>query len=294
MKIQKKDLIIAFTFLLLGSFISMIISFIGEISLAEGCILSIVLSTAATLIEHKYNTEQENILLREKIEEIESLLQFAVTRLKFEQQIQETEHPYFRNWIRKSVDDFINDNAVFLNGTKITSPHKEDTFGIEGIKYTKSRGCLKAVSSVDDYWEDSFTKHYLDLQKQLINEKQVEITRIFIFPNEAIKNRKCGLMYQQYKCGVQVYYIQLDSPFVNPTWKNEDFLIQDDELVVEITCKSHSFEASKDACERITVVPAEVHKKIVCFDRMLERATKYTPNQHFLKAVRHTPKFSKR
>lgn len=276
MKRQKRNLQVAFTFLLLGAFISVVISFLGEISLAEGCILAIVLSTAATLIEQKDNIQQENTLLQEQVRKIESQLGFAITLLTYEQQIQKTEHPYFQKWIRRLVDDFLNDNSDFLNGTKITSPHKEDTFGIEGIKFTKTRGSIKAVSSVDDYWEDDFAKLYLDVQEQMIREKSVNITRIFLFPDEETKNRKCRLMKQQSKRGIHVYYIQLDSPFIDPTWGNEDFLIQDNELVVEITCKSHTFEASQDYCERITIVPAEVREKTICFDRMLERATKYT------------------
>ena len=82
-------------------------------------------------------------------------------------------------------------------------------------------------------------------------------------------------MKEQVKCGIQVFYIDKDSEYFNPQWMQEDFLIQDNELLVDIAGRTHKFNKNDSVEERITMNKNEVQQKLKRFDRLLERATEY-------------------
>ena len=65
-------------------------------------------------------------------------------------------------------------------------------------------------------------------------------------------------------------------PYLNPEWLEEDYLIQDDSLLVEITCRTHKFEGEARETERITTSLADVSIKLERFQRILERSTRFT------------------
>lgn len=82
-------------------------------------------------------------------------------------------------------------------------------------------------------------------------------------------------MKEQVKCGIQVFYIDKDSEYLDPQWMQEDFLIQDNELLVDIAGRTHKFNKNDSVEERITMNKNEVQQKLKRFDRLLERATEY-------------------
>lgn len=55
----------------------------------------------------------------------------------------------------------------------------------------------------------------------------------------------------------------------------EDFLIQDNELLVDIAGRTHKFNKNDSVEERITMNKNEIQQKLKRFDRLLERATEY-------------------
>lgn len=181
-------------------------------------------------------------------------------------------HEYFKKWACIKINDFLSENNLFFEGTNITNPHSEDTFGISGIYYT--RKSIKATTAVSDYWEDGFTKEYLKLQGELI-QGGISIIRIF-FVEEGKLIAAVPQMDYQYKIGVSVYYILRNNEYIDPEWLQEDYLIQDDELLVQIFCDSHKF-SSQNYTEEITMNPVKVQKKLERFQRILERSIKYRP-----------------
>ena len=82
--------------------------------------------------------------------------------------------------------------------------------------------------------------------------------------------------YQQ-KIGIQVYYIEKGNEYIDLTWLLEDYLIQGDELPVQIYCKSHQFSTQAQDTEEITMDTVQVQRRAERFQRILERATKYEP-----------------
>ena len=75
--------------------------------------------------------------------------------------------------------------------------------------------------------------------------------------------------------GIDVYYIFSENRFVDFEWLTEDYLIQDDELLVEINCTSHTFKNTNSQTETITTNPTEVQLKILKFNRLLEHSTHF-------------------
>ena len=112
------------------------------------------------------------------------------------------------------------------------------------------------------------------MQSELIDQKHVTIQRIFIFEKKEWKKKEQH-MKEQAKCGIQVFYIDKDSEYFNPQWMQEDFLIQDNELLVDIAGRTHKFNKNDSVEERITMNKNEVQQKLKRFERLLERATEY-------------------
>ena len=181
-------------------------------------------------------------------------------------------HDYFKKWACIKINSFLNENDDFFDGTNHTDPHAEDTFGIAGIQFTEKN--IKAITVVADYWQDPFTLGYLEKQAELI-KKGISITRVFVLEKNQYDAAK-GLMQYQSERGIDVYYIYKGNEFIDPAWLEEDYLIQDERLLVEINCKSHRFDSTCSDTETITTSTVEVQIKLERYQRIIERAKKFT------------------
>lgn len=180
-------------------------------------------------------------------------------------------HTYFKKWACMKMDAFLSENADFFDGNNHTNPHAEDTFGVSGIQFTKRT--LKAITAIGDYWDDHFTIEYLKKQGEMI-KRGVNITRIFII-KPGKYDTAVPLMEYQKKLGIDVYHIEKGNAFIDPQWLEEDYLIQDDELLVEIFCETHQFTSQNPDNEYITMDSVKVKQKIERFQRILERSLKF-------------------
>lgn len=183
------------------------------------------------------------------------------------------QHDYFKKWVCIKLDDFLYQNDDFFDGTNWTNPHSEETFGITGIAFTKKS--LKATTAVSDYWEDGFTIEYLKKQAELI-QNGVQITRVFIIEQGKLAQAVPQMTYQ-HQLGIQVYYIEKGNEFIDPEWLLEDYLIQDDQLLVQIYCQSHHFDSQNRNNEEITMNSIRVKSKVERFQRILERSVRFDP-----------------
>ena len=180
-------------------------------------------------------------------------------------------HDYFKKWACMKLDTFLSDNDDFFDGTNWTNPHAEDTFGVSGTAFTKRT--LKAITAVGDYWEDNFTIEYLKKQGQMI-ERGVKIYRVFVIEKGCLDKARPQMEYQK-KLGIDVYYIEKGNEYIDPSWLTEDYLIQDDELLVQIFCTTHQFEGQDKNNEMITMDSVKVKQKVERFQRILERAHRF-------------------
>ncbi len=179
------------------------------------------------------------------------------------------EHPYFRKWAGVRLNAFLDENDGFFRGTNRTNPHSEETFGITGIAMTEHS--VRAITSVSDYWEDGFAAEYLGKQSELA-ARGVRIDRIFIIEEGKLAEARKQMEFQKAK-GINVYYIVKGNPFIDPEWLEEDYLIQDDRLLVQIFCATHRFAGQNSEDELITMDRLTVARKIERFRRILERST---------------------
>lgn len=150
-----------------------------------GIILTILSTLLATLVEWYIKYEKDKTFYNNEFLKLEHRLEEISNQISYTNQITTVEHPYFKKEIDEKMKEFLSDNQELLSGIHVTNPHADDTFGIEGISYTKEFGSIKAVSSIPDYWEDDFTKEYLKVQSELIDQKHVTIQRIFIFEKKS-------------------------------------------------------------------------------------------------------------
>lgn len=183
------------------------------------------------------------------------------------------QHDYFKKWVCIKLDEFLSENSEFFDGTNWTNPHSEETFGITGIGFTKKN--IKATTAVADYWDDNFTIEYLNRQAEMI-QKGIKIYRVFIVEKGCVEKAIKQMNYQ-HSLGINVYYIEKGNEFIDPSWLLEDYLIQDDELLVQIYCESHQFNSQNNNNEEITMNPIKVKKKVERFQRIMERSIKYNP-----------------
>ncbi len=191
------------------------------------------------------------------------------------------EHDYFKKWACMKVNDFLSENEDFFDGTNWTNPHAEDTFGVSGIEFTNKS--IKAITAVSDYWQDNFTIEYLKKQAAIVADGAV-IQRVFVLEDNGLESAVAQMDYQ-HNLGIEVYYIEKSNEYIDPEWLEEDYLIQDDELLVQIYCDTHQFKTQNKNNEQITMDSVKVRKKIERFQRILERATRYDPENFSLKAA---------
>lgn len=249
----------------------LISSLVGEIKTTDSIILSILTGSITSLITLSFSVEQTRKMYYELNENIRDIESFLEIRSKTDR----IEHPYFVKWSQGKLRSILEQNREFFLGTNRTHPHAVDTFGIEGLSYTRKNGTLQAVSVVQDYWEDDFTIEYLEQQRLLIKKKNVSIQRIFVF-----KKENEGQLYEQMRkqksMGIDVRYIYSNNEYLSPQWLKEDYLIQDGILLVQIFCDTHRFEGSNNVdTEVITIDTKLVKEKEERFKRMWERATKF-------------------
>jgi len=249
----------------------------------ETVIISLLLMIFLSLIENTLKTQSNS----KKNYKSSSQLETKIDELKIFAEIKDLvfkqKHQYFKEWGLIKLEKFIDENRDFFKGTNYTTPHSEDTFGIPGLKLTKRFGTIRALSSVKDYWEDDFIDDYLETQRILIAEKDVKIQRIFVINKNQLNNVKAIMEYQK-KIGIDVFFIFIGNDYINSEWLEEDYLIQDDKLLVQIVIKSHKFNRDASNSELITLKESIVNNRIKRFKRISERAQKYT-NENWSKAI---------
>ncbi len=259
--------VVSFVF---GLIICNILSF----EMPESMIFSALCTVFVALIDINIRNQVASESSDEKISKIESKICEISVLSKLHNKLDAIDHPYFRKHAFQRLLSFINSNEDFFNGTNITNPHADDTFGIAGIMDTCEGGNIKAVSSIKDYWSDSFTTEYLRGQEELIKKKNVTIQRIFFLSKSNFDSMK-KLLKKQKSIGIEVYYFFCENEYIDPKWKDEDFLIQDNRLLVQVSCSSHKYDASNRNVELITLNESAVSEKRDTFSRMLERAKKF-------------------
>lgn len=198
-------------------------------------------------------------------------------------------HPYFAKQgamrLRKLLHDFMRDHALLLGGTHHTTPSDADTFGTPGIEMTRPGGTLDCLSSMVGYWKDTRNRShleeeigpYLAKQRDLVKHRAVTVRRIFVIERADFPDF-LPVFATQRRCGLIVRILFRDCPetllTISPEWLMEDYLIQDQSLIVMLQPlphhRDHRYE--RDVKETITTDPAVVAERIARFEHLWERS----------------------
>lgn len=263
-------------FIIIPMFIT---EWIPDCTVAESLTISACVSLMISLwnsdlkFNEKFNEwERYEEYSRKEFDNMRQQFSTLQTFLRFQKYINQTTHPYFKKHVNAALEEnlecFVKKNRDLIEGYVETNPYQQETFGIEGMKWT--RVSIYAVSSIGDYWErENFVSDYLQVQFDLINSKHVTIKRIFI-ASSAKRTEIESTMKLQRNNGIEVFFLNSDSQYFNKAWVKEDFLIQDEILLVDMQCESHKFD--ENGKEIITINEALVHKKKTLFFKMLESA----------------------
>lgn len=218
----------------------------------------------------------------ERQQEILSRLSTISTCASLASHLVQQRHAYFDAIVKRRLQRFLDDNATLFAGEHRTDPGSEDTFGIDGLYYTAKSGSLKCLSSIPGYWSDPRNRvkgrvsAYLQVQKHLIETKNVAVERIFCFPSTEHK-AFVPIMREQVKLGISVYYVHSDTcTSIEPSWLTEDYQIQDNALLVDLQRNSSERPGLADATEVITTNKSTVEERSVRFAHIKARAIRFT------------------
>jgi hypothetical protein len=242
----------------------------------QSCILGIVTTILILVARSEYLNGDS----AKKLGDIED----AVTRLhysnKLAMELGRKRHPHFQRLLAERIDKFMADNKPILDEATETSPQSAETFGIEGLRFTKNR--LRCLSSIPTYWDDrrnlpdTSNGGYLAAQKALIDSHKINIERIFVFCS-ADQAKYTPIMRAHKKAGVDVWFVLNDDAHnLETAWLEEDYLIQDDSLLVDLVdWQSPGKISVYTAREIITANPAAIAKKLRKYDKIKSVAARF-------------------
>lgn len=221
---------------------SMIFNALDKLSFGEKFILFILTFLLVEIIDYKYSYNSFVEKTREDIDKTTIELQHIKTRLDGTQNklalvnhgqsldslTSEVKHPYFVKLISTRLKSLLVSNNDMFKQTEYTSPCHANTFGAHGIRSTNEE--LKAVSFIPEYWEDKNDTEYMDTQINLM-KRGVRVKRLFIV-NDKNRDNTLSQMKLQNQLGIETRFIE--QSMVEADFKEKDFLIQDNELLVEL------------------------------------------------------------
>lgn len=287
MKIKKYRLFFLFVLpvlSLIGSAIIIKLK-IPEFTEAENTVISILIAIGVAIYTHSYSLakmsdEHEETHLNIKVSKEQSLREIsninkAISQIEKLVKLEINSnnlHPYFVKQVRMKLEKSLDSIKDLLEGKNWTSPNNSlETFGAEGLRLTKDNGIIKATSAVPDYWLDPRSDNYLKANEEIIKTKNARIIRIFIYPKAKHTSMKSKMQIQK-DMGIEVRYIHKESTYATKEYLEEDYLIQDDEILVQIFCSSHQNLDIQEKTELITTSKVEVEEMLNHFDHLYSQS----------------------
>jgi len=141
----------------------------------------------------------------------------------------------------------------------MVEPKGEYTFGQVGIGQAKRS--VMAVSHADlrAYWTQTWGQKYFAVNKDLVH-RGVKIIRIFLADRVQLLDA-VDIMRQQQEAGIQVLVAVTDEV---PKELREDYLVQDDEVLVRVELTREGLER----IELISVKPTDVRNALSRFQQL--------------------------
>lgn len=221
---------------------SIIFDALDHLSFGEQFILYILTFLLVEIIDYKFSyndfvdqtqaTMDSTIIelrnIRTRLDGLQNKVELINLGSELDSELASVKHPYFISLVAKRLKNLLTNNGEIFVQTERTSPSHAHTFGAKGIRTTKEK--LKCVSYIPEYWEDKNDTEYMNTQINLM-KRGVKIKRLFIV-NDMNRDNTLSQMKLQNNLGIETKFI--DQSMVEADFKEKDFLLQDDELLVEL------------------------------------------------------------
>ena len=221
---------------------SMIFNALDKLSFGEQFILYILTFLLVEIIDYKFSynefvektqtdmdkTAVELRNIKSRLEGVQGKVEMINHGQELQSRLAEVKHPYFVSLISTRLKNLLTKNKDIFMQTEFTSPCHANTFGAQGICSTHDD--LKCVSYIPEYWEDKNDTEYMNTQVNLM-KRGVKIKRLFIV-NDNNRVNTAAQMKLQNGLGIETKFI--DQSMVEAEFKEKDYLIQDNELLVEL------------------------------------------------------------
>ena len=221
---------------------SIIFDALDHLSFGEQFILYILTFLLVEFIDYKFSYNQfvdqtqanseSNIIelrnIRSRLDGLQNKVELINHGSELDSSLTSVKHPYFVNLVSKRLKNLLSSNTELFVQTERTSPCHAHTFGAKGIRTTKEK--LKCVSFIPEYWVDKNDTEYMNTQINLM-KRGVKIKRLFIV-NDVNRANTAAQMNLQNGLGIETKCIE--QSMVEADFKEKDFLLQDDELLVQL------------------------------------------------------------
>jgi hypothetical protein len=222
--------------------------------------------------ENNKKTKKTFNTLEEKISEVAPIS-------KLREKIKEINHPYFDKLEKSLYTSFISDYGRLAQGEFSLKLDTKYGFLPNDMKYMNDGVHLKISSPIWNFSDNIYNEEHLLILKDMIEKKKITIKRIFLYTSEKEKEVYKNEMEKQYKIGVQVYVYTNDKFFENEDWLYEDFIIQDDKILIQQFPHSvkDGFSIGPNSKDRQLLASnsAKVSEKVNQFSLLEARAVPY-------------------
>lgn len=253
---------------------SAIFAAMDAMSFGEKFILYILTFLLVEFVDYKHSYNRDTEGAQSNIDKLTVELKNTRTRLvaltskvelihhgqQLDRALAEVKHPYFVNLIARRLKSLLAQNSALFVQTERTYPSHANTFGAQGIRTTRDN--LKCVSYIPEYWEDKGETEYMDTQINLM-KRGVKIKRLFIVNDKNRDNTRKQMAYQH---GLGIDTKCIEQAMVDFEFREKDYLVQDDELLVELYFdEGMEYGTHKESKELITVDDLVVQERIEQF-----------------------------
>ncbi len=253
---------------------SAIFAAMDAMSFGEKFILYILTFLLVEFVDYKYTYKHSVDEAKDDMDKLGIELKNTKTRLaaltskielvqhgqQLDARLAEVKHPYFVGLISRRLKNLLTQNSELFVQTERTYPSHANTYGAQGIRTTRDN--LKCVSYIPEYWEDKGETEYMVTQINLM-KRGVKIKRLFIVNEQNRENTRKQMEYQN-SLGIDTKCVE--QSLVDFEFKEKDYLVQDDELLVELYFdEGEEYGTHSESKELITVDETLVQERIEQF-----------------------------
>lgn len=253
---------------------SAIFNAMDAMSFGEKFILYILTFLLVEFVDYKYSYNHSVDEAKTDMDKLGIELKNAKTRLaaltskvellqhgqQLDARLAEVKHPYFVSLISRRLKNLFTQNSDLFVQTERTYPSHANTYGAQGIRTTRDN--LRCVSYIPEYWEDKGETEYMATQINLM-KRGVKIKRLFIVNDQNRDNTRKQMEYQN-SLGIEAKCVE--QSLVDFEFKEKDYLVQDDELLVELYFdEGEEYGTHSESKELITVDETLVQERIEQF-----------------------------